>query len=213
MQRDLDASPVPQGSFVGFGQLNGLLAHGARLDGGGFTPWPAAAQSRMASVLAHDAARTALDQPLHDGLGAEVSVANPHLPCLRLLNQSGCARALALVGILASHDVAHQRAVRVVHHQRVARQRRAPQSAQRSKPLLAGRQVVAIEHPQLPARQALPLRQGADQRRQTLGAALHQRTQHGGLGALHFGIQRPATLAVACPSCALPHAATVAVPA
>lgn len=83
-------------------------------------------QPRMARVLAHDATRTALGQPLHDGPGAEVPVADPHLLSLRLLNQRRRARALALVGVLAGHDVAHQRAVRVVHHQRVAWQRRAP---------------------------------------------------------------------------------------
>ena len=82
-------------------------------------------------MLAHDAACPALGQPLHDGLGAEMPVADPHLLGLGTLDQRYRARALTLVRILTGHDVAHQRAVWVVHHQRMARQCRTAKPAQR----------------------------------------------------------------------------------
>lgn len=117
-------------------------------------------------------------------------IPDPGLSRLGAFDQFGRAHALALVGILAGHDVAHQGAVRVVDHQRVARQRRAAKAAQRRQPLLAGRQVVAVEHPQLPARQARRPAKTCGHRRQPLCAALHQRAQHRRLGALDLGVQR-----------------------
>lgn len=140
-------------------------------------------------MLAHDEPRTGLLQALQDGVGAEVPISHPYLLGLCLLQQWHHDSSLALVGVLARGDVAHQSAVRVVDHQRMARQRRATQPTQRAQPFLARRQVVAIEHAQLPTRQAGLSAQRACHRRQSLGAALHQRAQDRRLRSIDLVVQ------------------------
>ena len=64
-------------------------------------------------------------------------VCDPYLLRQGRLDEGCRSYALALVRVLAGHDVAHQGAVGVVHHQRVARQCRAPKPAQRREPAAA----------------------------------------------------------------------------
>lgn len=70
---------------------------------------------------------------------------------LGALHQGLHLDALAFVRVLAGHDIAHQAHVRFVDHQAVTGQRRAPMPAQRLQPLVAGRQVIAVDDAQLPA--------------------------------------------------------------
>jgi hypothetical protein len=144
----------------------------------------------MSAVLAHDEAGTGLVPALDNDSRTEVAVGDPQLLRLRTLQQRPRHRTLLGVGILARHDVRHQPAVGVVHHQRVARQRRTPVAPQGRQALLAGRQMIAVEHPQLPSRQARREAQRFDHRQQSLCTLLHQPTQDRRLGASHLVVQR-----------------------
>jgi hypothetical protein len=147
-------------------------------------------QSRVAGVLAHDEAGPCLTEALHDGVGAEVPIGYPQLPGLGTVHQGLHAHSLALVRVLAGHDIAHQAQVRVVDHQAVSRQRRPSMLAQRLQSLFAARQVIAVDDAQLPSRQArLPIDLSTN-RNQTLRTAAHQSSQNRRLGALELVVQR-----------------------
>lgn len=105
-------------------------------------------------MLAHDEARLALVQSTQQGFGAEMAIGDPCLPRLGASDQLGGVHTLALMRVPACQDIAHQGAVRVVDHQRMAGQCRAAETAQRRQPLLAGQQVVAIEHKRQPGKLA-----------------------------------------------------------
>ena len=62
--------------------------------------------------------------------------------------------------------------------------------AQRRQPVLAGRQMIAVEHTQTPAGQAGCIWRCRNHRLQTLGAPLYQCVQDRGLGAVEFIVQR-----------------------
>ena len=141
-------------------------------------------------MLAHDEAGPGLLPAAQDHAGAEVPVGDPQVPGLRAVQQRRHRDALACVRVLAGHHVHYKAAVGIVNHQRVPRQRRTAQAAQRGQPLLAGRQVVAVQHPQPPAGQARRVVQRRQHRRQPLGAATHKRAQDGRLGVVHLIIQR-----------------------
>ena len=118
IQRELDAPP-PRAR-----DLDRLFAHLARPGAAASMPIPLPGQPGMAGVLAHDEAGVRLVPALHDHARAEVAVGDPQLPRLRAVQQRRNRSTLALVRVLAGHDVGDQAAVRVVDHQCLPRQRR-----------------------------------------------------------------------------------------
>ena len=80
-------------------------------------------------------------------------------------------------------------AIPIPDHHGLSRQRRTTKPAQKRQPLLARGQVVAVQHPHLPAGQARAAAHRCHHRRQPLGTALHQRAQDGRLRVAHLVIQ------------------------
>jgi site-specific DNA recombinase len=186
VQGELDAPP----GFGRPGQLDPLLAHRTSLAAAAGAPGSLCRQLRMAAMLAHQEAGLRRLPAQQDRSRAELPISDPQLPRPSAVQQVGDGRALALVGVLAGQDVGDQPAVRVVDHQRVSRQRRAAVPAQGCEALLAGRQVVAVEHAQLPARQAGAAIPACSHRPQPLGAAANQRPQHARFGAIDLVVER-----------------------
>src|SRR6185312_1671412 len=56
---------------------------------------------------------------LQHGAGAKMPVGDPQLAGLRAVQQRRNRGTLAHMRVLAGHEVAHQAAVRVIHHQRL----------------------------------------------------------------------------------------------
>lgn len=127
-------------------------------------------------MLAHDEGRLRLLPALQQSAGTKIAVSQPQLARLGTRHQRPRHGTLALVRILARHNVRDQGLVGVVDHQGVSGQGRAALTAQRRQSFLARGQMVAAQ-----------LRHD---RRQTGGAALHQRAQHRRLRAIDLVVQR-----------------------
>ncbi len=166
-----------------------LLAHQPGLDPPTCAPLSLLSQAGMVGVLAHDETGACVLQAPQHRAGAVVPVGDPQLPRPCAFQQRRHPGALARVRVLAGHQVHHQATIRVVCHQRVPRQRRTAQGAQGQQALLAARQVVAVQHPHLPAGQAGRRAQLRHHRRQPLGAAANEGTQHAGFGVVDLVIQ------------------------
>ena len=126
VQGELDASPW----LARPGQLDPLLAHHAGVGAAAAAPRTFCRHLGVATMFADEEAGLRRLPAQQDRARAELPIRHPELPRLRAVQQGADRRPLALVRVLAGHDVGDQSAVRVVHHQRVSRQRRpavAPQ--------------------------------------------------------------------------------------
>jgi site-specific DNA recombinase len=183
---ELDAPP----GFGRPGQLDPLLAHCTGLAAAAGAPGSLCRQLRGAAMLAHQEAGLRGLPTQQNRSRAELPIGDPQLLRPSAGQQVGGRRALALVRVLAGQDVGDQPAVRIVDHQRVSRQRRAAVPAQGCEALLAGRQVVTVEHAQLPARQAGTTIPARGYRPQPFGAAADQCPQHRRLRAIDLVVER-----------------------
>ena len=185
VQGELDAPPW----LARPGQLDPLLAHRSGVGAAAGAPGSFCRHLGVATMFADEETGLRRLPAQQDRARAELPIRHPELPRLGAVQQGANRRALALVRVLAGHDVGDQPAVGVVHHQRVSRQRRPAVAAQGRQALLAGRQVVAVEHTQLPARQAGAAAPSRRHRPEPLGAAADQRPQDRRLGATDLVVE------------------------
>src|SRR5205823_10562036 len=101
--------------------------------------------SQVAGMLADEEVRLATLDPEHELGGAEIAVVNPHLSFPDQLQRRANQGPLLGMAVLTGNDVRHQVALRVVHDQRLPRQRRGRLPAQHLEATLRGRQVVAVQ--------------------------------------------------------------------
>src|SRR4051812_47940960 len=126
VQGELDAPPW----LARPGQLDPLLTHRSGVGAAAVAPGSFCRHLGVATMLADEEAGLRRLPAQQDRARAELPIRHPKLPRLRAVQQGADRRALALVRVLAGHDVRDQPAVGVVHHQRVSRQRRPAVIAQ-----------------------------------------------------------------------------------
>ncbi len=146
---------------------------------------------RRTAMLADDEGGLLVMDGHQNPHGREVPVGQPQLSWLYAGKERPHQGALLRMGILGRQDVHHLVHLWRIHHQGLPGQGRSPEASQRLEPLLAGGQVVAIQHahPVAPGPRLLQLLHRLDHGRKPLSAALYQRSYHLRLGMIDLVVQ------------------------